>query len=191
MIRNVSEILSTLGQKYKQPQMKLRQMTQRGEISQVIRGLYETESDTPGEVLAGAIYGPSYLSFDYALSRHGLIPEGVRLFTSASFKKNKTKLYTTPFGEFSYSDVPADVFPHGVNIENAEDRPYAMATCEKALCDRLYKESPLASKRAMEVFLFENLRIENENFQNLDFDFIQEVAPLYKRKNLYILSKMR
>jgi len=191
VIRSASEILSTLSQKYRQPQMKLQQMTRRGEIMQVIRGLYETESDTPGEVLAGAIYGPSYLSFDYALSRHGLIPEGVRLFTSASFKKNKAKFYKTPFGEFSYSDVPADVFPHGVNIENVESRPYAMATCEKALCDRLYKEHPIAGKRAVETFLFENLRIEIEDFRNLDFDFIQKIAPLYKRKNLYILSKMR
>ena len=63
MIRNVSEILSDLGQKYRQPQMKLRQMTLRGEITQVIRGLYETDKNTPGEALAGAIYGPSYLSF--------------------------------------------------------------------------------------------------------------------------------
>ena len=191
VIRTVSEILSDLGQKYRQPQMKLRQMTLRGEITQVIRGLYETDKNTPGEALAGAIYGPSYLSFDYALSRHGLIPEAVHLFTSASFKKNKTKLYKTPFGEFSYSNVPPDVFPHGVNIENAEDRPYAMATCEKALCDKLYKEHPIAGKRAMETFLFENLRIEVGDFRNLDFDFIEKVAPLYRKKNLQILSKMR
>ena len=72
-----------------------------------------------------------------------------------------------------------------------ESRPYAMATCEKALCDRLYKEHPIAGKRAMETFLFENLRIEIEDFRNLAFDFIQKIAPLYKRKNLYILSKMR
>ena len=90
-----------------------------------------------------------------------------------------------------YSDVPPDVFPHGVNIENAEDRPYAMATCEKALCDKLYKEHPIAGKRAMGTFLFENLRIEVGDFRNLDFDFIEKVAPLYRKKNLQILSKMR
>ena len=191
MIKTASEILSTLSQEYKQPQMKLRQMTLRGEIFKIIRGLYETDRNTPGEVLAGAIYGPSYLSFEYALSRHGLIPERVNLYTSASFQKNKNKLYRTPFGEFSYSDIPTDAFPHGVNIENMEDRPYTMATCEKALCDRLYKESPITSKRAMESFLFENLRIENEDFNNLDFNFIHKIALLYKKKNLYILSKMR
>ena len=166
-------------------------MTQHGEIFKVIRGLYETDGNTSGEVLACAIYGPSYLSFEYALARHGLIPEKVPRFTSASFNKSKTKFYKTPFGEFSYSDIPADVFPHGVIIENVSDRPYSIATCEKALCDKLYKESPITSKREMEHFLFENLRIEQDNFHNLDFDFIQKIAPLYKKKNLYILSKMR
>ena len=191
MIRIASEIISDLGRRYKQPQMKLRQLTQRGEIFKVVRGLYETEKDTPGEVLAGAIYGPSYLSFEYALSRYGLIPEGVHLFTSASFQKNKTKLYKTPFGVYSYSDIPADVFPYGVNVENIHDRPYAMATCEKALCDKLYKERPIAGKRAMEAFLFDDQRIEYDDFRNLDFVFIQKIASLYKKKNLYILSKMR
>jgi hypothetical protein len=162
--------------------MKLRQMTLRGEIFKIIRGLYETDRNTPGEVLAGAIYGPSYLSFEYALSRHGLIPERVNLFTSASFQKNKNKLYQTPFGEFSYSDIPTEVFPHGVNIKNIEDRPYAMATCEKALCDRLYKESPITSKRAMESFLFENLRIENEDFNNLDLILSTKLHFYTKRR---------
>lgn len=170
--------------------MKLRLMTQHGEIFKVIRGLYETDRNTSGEVLAGAIYGPSYLSFEYALSRHGLIPERVSLFTSASFNKNKTKFYKTPFGDFSYSTIPADVFSHGVSIENVDSRPYSIATCEKALCDKLYKENPITSKRGMEQFLFENQRIEQEDFRNLDFNFIQSIAPLYKKKNLYILSKM-
>ena len=43
----------------------------------------------------------------------------------------------------------------------------------------------------MESFLFENLRIEHEDFNNLDFNFIHKIALLYKKKNLYILSKMR
>ena len=36
VIRNVSEILSDLGQKYRQPQMKLRQMTLRGTIKMCV-----------------------------------------------------------------------------------------------------------------------------------------------------------
>lgn len=143
MVRTTSEIISSLSESYKQPRMKLLQMVQHGELFRVIRGLMETDKNTPGEVLAGAIYGPSYLSFEYALSRYGLIPERVHLYTSASFGKNKTKHYKTPFGEFSYTDIPQDVFPHGVSIENIENRPYAIAIPEKTLCDKLYKERPI------------------------------------------------
>ena len=191
MVRTTSEIISSLSESYKQPRMKLQQMVRHGELFRVIRGLMETDKDAPGEVLAGAIYGPSYLSFEYALSRYGLIPERVLLYTSASLGKNKTKFYKTLFGEFSYTDIPQDVFPHGVSIENIENRPYAIAIPEKALCDKLYKERPIMSMRDMEEFLFENLRIERDDFQNLDFDFIRKISPLYKKNSLYILSKMR
>lgn len=63
-----------------------------------------------------------------------------------------------------------------------------MATIEKALCDKLYKESPVNGKRELEAFLFENLRIEIEDFRNLDFGFIKQIAPLYKKKNLKLLQ---
>lgn len=188
MIRTSQEILATLGKKYKQPQMKLRQMTLHHKLFKIIRGLYETDKNTSGEFLAGAIYGPSYLSFDYALSRYGLIPERVSAFTSATFGKNKSKEYRTQFGAFLYFSIPPAVFPLGINIINSSNRPYLMATIEKALCDKLYKESPVNGKRELEAFLFENLRIEIEDFRNLDFGFIKQIAPLYKKKNLKLLQ---
>lgn len=48
-----------------------------GEYTKVVKGIYETNSDTAGYLLAGSIYGPSYLSFDFALSYYGMIPEAV------------------------------------------------------------------------------------------------------------------
>ena len=71
---------------------KIRREVQGGRLVQVARGLYETDARTDGKYLAGAIYGPSYLSFDYALSVHALIPEAVYgTYTSATFRKGKTK----------------------------------------------------------------------------------------------------
>ena len=55
---------------------KIRREVQGGRLVQVARGLYETDARIDGKYLAGAIYGPSYLSFDYALSVHALIPRG-------------------------------------------------------------------------------------------------------------------
>lgn len=53
--------------------------------------MYETDSNTPGYLLAGSIYGPSYLSFDFALAYYDLIPERVVNYTSATFGKKKKK----------------------------------------------------------------------------------------------------
>ena len=96
---------------------KIRREVQGGRLVQVARGLYETDARTDGKYLAGAIYGPSYLSFDYALSVHALIPEAVYgTYTSATFRKGKTKRYENAFGTFLYRDVPAAVYPLGVEI---------------------------------------------------------------------------
>ena len=53
---------------YGDPAGKISRMKQRGELLQLTRGVYETDPNAPGHCLAGAILGPSYLSFDYALS---------------------------------------------------------------------------------------------------------------------------
>lgn len=63
-----------------------------GKLFKIITGLYETDSNTPGYLLAGSIYGPSYISFEYALSFYGLIPERVTTITCATFDKKKEKI---------------------------------------------------------------------------------------------------
>ena len=55
----------------------------------LVKGIYETNPNTNGSRLAQFIYGPSYLSFDYALAEYGLIPEAVYVFTCATFNKKK------------------------------------------------------------------------------------------------------
>lgn len=48
----------------------------------IIKGLYETNSNINGYLLAGSIYGLSYLSFDFALSYYGIIPGKVTIYMS-------------------------------------------------------------------------------------------------------------
>ncbi|MGD0626568.1 MAG: hypothetical protein ABSB32_17880 [Thermodesulfobacteriota bacterium] len=62
-------------------------MLRRKDIIRVKKGLYifgETYARRPfsREVLANVIYGPSYVSLDYALHYHGLIPERVEAVIS-------------------------------------------------------------------------------------------------------------
>ena len=168
---------------------KIRREVQGGRLVQVARGLYETDARTDGKYLAGAIYGPSYLSFDYALSVHALIPEAVYAYTSATFRKGKTKRYENAFGTFLYRDVPAAVYPLGVEIRVEGEYSYQIASPEKALCDKLYSLSPVYSMKALKELLFDDLRIDEVAFFALQKDDISQLAPLYRATNLKLLAK--
>ncbi len=63
MIKTTGMILEELGN-YRSPADKLSRLVRNGEYIPIVRGLYETEASTPGYLLAGSIYGPSYLSFE-------------------------------------------------------------------------------------------------------------------------------
>ena len=172
---------------YANPAKKIERMMNSGELTRVVRGLYETDPHTPGYLLASAIYGPSYLSFEYALSHHGLIPEAVHQFTSASFEKKRVKQFETPFGVFSYRDIPEEAFPCGVRPMTENGYSYRLASPEKAVCDELYKLSPCANRAELEQLLFEDLRIDRQAFPGLDFTEMDQLAALYRTKNHKLL----
>ncbi len=170
---------------------KIRREVQSGRLTQVARGLYETDAHTDGKYLAGAIYGPSYLSFDYVLSMCSLIPEAViGAFTSATFGKGKTKQYKNAFGLFAYRDIPAAAYPLGVEIRREGGYSYQIATPEKALCDKLYTISPVGSVRSLKELLFDDLRIEEDDFRQLNLSDIKLLAPLYRSTNHKYLIKL-
>ena len=54
---------------YSNKNTKLAREVRDGKIIKIVNGLYETDSNTPGYLLAGSIYGPSYISFEYALAK--------------------------------------------------------------------------------------------------------------------------
>lgn len=62
-----------------------------GKLYKIITGLYETDPNTSGYLLASSIYGQSYISFEYALSYYGLIPERVITITCATFDKKRRR----------------------------------------------------------------------------------------------------
>ena len=170
---------------------KIRREVQSGRLTQIARGLYETDARTDGKYLAGAIYGPSYLSFDYVLSMCSLIPEAVfRTYTYATFSKGKVKQYDNAFGVFTYRDVPAAVYNLGVEIREKNGYSYQIATPEKALCDKLYTISPVGSVKAMRALLFDDLRVDESDFWQLNLDDIKQLAPLYKSTNHKYLAKL-
>lgn len=91
MIKNNINIKQELEQ-YSDITSRISILVAKGELIPIVRGYYETDRSIPGHYLASIIYGPSYLSFEFALSYYGLIPEAVYHFTSATFNKRRSKL---------------------------------------------------------------------------------------------------
>ena len=175
---------------YANPAAKIRQMAEAGELTPIIKGLYETNASTPGHYLAGAIYGPSYLSFEYALAQHGLIPEAVYSFTSATCSKGRKKRYDTAFGTYLYRDVPAAAFPYGTTLHVENGYSFVMASPEKAVCDMLYALSPCANRTELKRLLFDDLRMDTRAFDNLNSVDILELAALYDTRNHRLLVSL-
>lgn len=174
---------------YASPANKLSRLVKDGEYIQIIRGLYVRDRSIPPYLLAGAIYGPSYLSFEYALSYHGLIPEAVYNYTSVTFAKKKKRLHKTELGTFIYRDIPESAYPHGLLWKREGDYAYLIASPEKALCDQLYKMRPVANYRELEELLFADLRIDEDVFWTLDREFINFMADKYSSRNVQRLAK--
>ena len=99
------------------------------------------------------------------------------------------KYLSLVFGSFEFRDVPSDVFLSGVQRIEENGYTYFMATKEKALCDTLYSKYPVRSISDLKVLLFDDLRIDEELFLKLDFNFIIKIAPLYHSNTLLTLVK--
>ncbi|MBP8989048.1 MAG: hypothetical protein KBG64_02395 [Clostridia bacterium] len=189
MIKTTAMLLEELSE-YASPKSKLSRMVARGECFQITKGLYETDKNVPAHLLAGSIYGPSYISFEYALGYYGLIPEAVYTITCATFEKKKKKKYETPFGTFTYRDVPSEAFPLGLSLIQEGDYFYRIAEPEKALCDQLYTMSPVPNTKELMRLLTEDLRIEKTELKNMDASKICEYSEAYHTMNIKKLCSL-
>ena len=188
MIKSHSAIMDEL-KAYASPRSKLTRLIKSGELIQVRRGLFVDDRSTSLRSLAPVVYGPSYISFQSALAIWNLIPERVPVMISASFNKNKDKAYHTPLGEFRYLYLPNTVYPYGIQLEKENGMGYLIASPEKALCDMVYKTPSLLHTADIEAFLLEDLRMELEELLKFDREFINFIAPRYRRKSLVALAQ--
>ena len=115
----IKTILAQNGYKYIND--KIKYMKKQGLLIPLKRGLYLYRSpyvDTlvSKEIVANNLLGPSYISFEYALSYYDLIPERVEEVTSATTKRSKN--FSTPYGVFGYRHIDPALFALGVRIES-------------------------------------------------------------------------
>lgn len=114
----------------------LYRLKKQGRIESVKRGLYKLKEEHVSELyLANKIYEPSYVSLEFALSYHRIIPENVYEITSITTKA--TRRFETLGKVFSYRKVKKAVFT-GYTIEKQNDVNFRIADAEKAFVDYSY-----------------------------------------------------
>ena len=162
----------------------LKRETSAGRTIRVRKGLYAFPENKEGLldalILSPIIYGPSYISLEYALSYHGLIPESVVTITSVS--QGKSKHFSTPLGEFSYQRVPQQILYSQVErVEGQGGGCFFMATPLKALCDTLYchKKKWLHLTDACR-----DLRIDPEDLPQMTGAEVDELIGNYKNSTI-------
>jgi len=169
---------------------KISREVKKNNYIKVVKGLYVDDERTPGYLLAGAIYGPSYLSFDYALFYYGMIPERVVNYTSATYSKKKIKEYHTSFGTYYYRDVPKEVYFKEIILVEENGYYYQIASKEKAICDKLYSLSPVHNMKKLKNLLFNDLRINEDDIYSLNQNIIEELSKYYHSTNINLLVKL-
>lgn len=88
MIYTTNQLLEKYSN-YRNPRDKIKRLNQQGKIIRLIKGVYVDDKNENPFVLATSVYSPSYISFESALSYHGLIPERVYRVTCATCGRGK------------------------------------------------------------------------------------------------------
>ncbi len=169
---------------YRKPRDRITRMLASGAIMRVKKGLYcfgEAFRREPlsREYLANLIYGPSYVSLEYALSHHGLIPERVETITSITTRRSRD--FDTPFGTFSYRMLKGPRYAVGAILETAGKTSFLVASPEKALADKVWTDKRFSGLRLSDydAYLSDDLRIDREALSRFDYSRLQVIAMAY------------
>ena len=185
------ELLSSYLQDYKAPHRKITTLLRSGDIIRVKKGLYvfgEAWRRAPIHrgVLANLIYGPSYVSMEWALSYYGLIPERVEAVTSMT--PSRKKRFDTPVGCFTYTYINTRRFTVGVDwVSIDKQRHFLLASPEKALIDTVQRYRNIRNATEMVDHLIENLRIDEDLLMDLNLGRIQKIAAAYRHPTINLL----
>ncbi|OGH84394.1 MAG: hypothetical protein A2261_02225 [Candidatus Magasanikbacteria bacterium RIFOXYA2_FULL_44_8] len=105
-------------------------------ITRVKRGLYVFPDTLPPDLyLANKLYEPSYISLEFALSYHRVIPENVYEITSVTPKA--TRRFEALGKAYSYRRINKRMFT-GYTAQKQKGFSFIIADAEKAFVDTLY-----------------------------------------------------
>lgn len=176
------------------PRDKITELIKKEIIIRIKKGLYifgnrYRRYPYSRELLANLIYGPSYISLEYALHYYGFIPERSEALTSVTI--GRSRKFHTPVGLFIYRKIPIRAYQTGMTrVEETNEQSFMIALPEKALADKIITErgTALASKKEIKYLLFDDLRIDPSAIQALSFDRIKMYAEHYRSRKLRQLS---
>ena len=181
---------------YSRPRDKITDLLRKGTIIRVRKGLYVfgqeyRQHPFSREILANLIYGPSYISLEYALHYHGLIPESVEAVTSVTC--GRSRRFRTPVGLFTYRSIPLQAFHAGMNrIELNDGRAFLMAGPEKALADKIRsdRKTDVGTQKSLQEYLTGDLRIDTEQIVRLDAARMAEIGCSYRSRRIRLVSEL-
>lgn len=114
----------------------LHRYAKKGFITRVKRGLYVFPDALPPELfIANKLYEPSYVSLEFALSYHGVIPETVYEITSVGPKA--TRHFDALNKTYSYRRITKRAFT-GYTAQKQKGFSFVIADAEKAFVDTLH-----------------------------------------------------
>ncbi len=183
---------------YKKPREAILRMVKNEELIRLKNGFYLISDKithgksrvVPFEQVANLLYGPSYVSMEWALSFYGMIPERVHTVTSMTLGRNKE--YHTPVGDFSYSNLSPRSYSIGITQKKSPDSTggFLIASPEKAMADMVYKTCKNLDKDQLKDELLESKRIDRECFHGLNKDLLKDIVISYRSKHVNYLADL-
>jgi predicted transcriptional regulator of viral defense system len=130
---SVADLQKVLGYKSRQTLLVvLHRLVGQGVLTRIRRGIYRVSiNSADASLLANLLYTPSYLSFESALSRHGVLSPIPYTITLATTRRSKKTVLDGTAVE--YRQLRGGLF-FGHRLDNGLD----IAEPEKALLDALY-----------------------------------------------------
>lgn len=190
-----SQTLLTFLGDYKRPREWILRKIKNGELVRLKNGFYLIQNKVrvggiPYEQVSNLLYGPSYVSLEWALSFHGMIPERVHTVTSMTL--GRAKEYRTSIGNFSYVSLKSSAYSVGIDLFDAKNSigHFFMATPEKALADFVYVNCKNLNYKDLEIDLFESRRMDREALSQLNRPLLLDIAKVYCSKNIDYLIRI-
>lgn len=179
---------------YAKPRDRISALLANGSLIRLRKGLYALgaryrRAPLSRELLANLIYGPSYVSLDYALSHYGMIPERVADVTSVTTGERRS--FATPLGVFTYHPLPPHRYAPGIQWLGEGATRYLLASPEKALVDKVWMDKRFSPTNLGDfpTYLYDDLRLDEARLATLDHNRLTVITLAFASRKINMLAK--